>query len=269
MILMLISLCLIILMYNRCFYHESFSVNKSTTMDRTYIANWKNFENDYGQHMFYVPSKKVLITVFPKGGSSSILSWLNTILGITIRSDCHNDEEWGGKITRLYNKNQRKTAIKTSKYRVLIWRDPIDRFLSAWKSKLCFDSMNFKTDSLDRSIIIPKLNKELGIKKYNSNGVSFADFSKILQRIVSISPEKIDYHFKPFPKEVDFVTYSDIIQLEDLDNKNKMKSLCQALGTQTLPLHKHKTTTNSETKKVDNYRKKIIKEILSKIYSSS
>lgn len=254
--------CLAYIYFLRC-SRERFQV-RGRESKGSYIKKWRSLEDDYGKHMFYIPSAKVIITAFPKGGSSSLLEWLFRVLNIPdTPGSYHEDSNWDGKITRLKDPEKRRKSIKESKHRVLIWRDPAERILSAWKSKLCSDSWNYGTDIEDREQLLPELFKTVrGVDlPKGKTSLGFNEYLELMELIIRHPGGGLNPHFQPFPYEVDFISYTEIWDIKALSDPNTTRNIRRILDTELVPAHRHKSS--SVDKRVDKNRLTRINDIIS------
>lgn len=94
-------------------------------------------------------------------------------------------------------------------FTLLIIRDPIERLISSFKSKIACNSTYFKTDYYDRHALVPQLLNLRGKKdqlytdvmqmKYEERCLSFNQFLVVLKDIHSMPSKKsrLNQHFLP------------------------------------------------------------------------
>ena len=135
-----------------------------------------------GKTIAYDKEKKIIVCVPPKSGSTSFWNWYYSIK--FSKKWKYKDFPWIQDVTSIrWNDTMRYLTSRQEwsyfhqekddkvAYSIAIIRDPKERLISSWKSKLACDVKKYKTDIHDRARMITSLLELLpDWNEYNING---------------------------------------------------------------------------------------------------
>jgi hypothetical protein len=163
----------------------------------------------FHDQVIYFPEQKLLVEACAKCGTTSIFEFIyREVFGTVYRGkDLQGQStvqvpnpEWHGQMVYI---NPREAAIRNADSKVLSFgliRDPRERVISSWKSKVACDSPCFETDIIDRSRIVPELFELVGNNplSLNSSCLSFEDFLKALLSVNKQGKaQQLNRHLQP------------------------------------------------------------------------
>lgn len=200
----------------------------------------------------YFPRANLLLMTMAKGGTTSTFNWLYH--GMRGREYHHVDCEtyvqdissecWGDDVINLYKLDeQEQWRILTSRetLRVAIQRNPFERLVSSWKSKITCESEVYGTDVRNRGEIVPRLLRRAGLPD-DKECLSLAEYAEALEAARNRvkdpagklgSLRQLDVHVRPQEFYFDEVDYDLILDVKDLGNRTYVKPILQRLP------HKH------------------------------
>lgn len=197
----------------------------------------------------YFPEPDILFMTMAKGGSTSTFNWLHngiagrdynlTTCGAWVQyidSPCWKDHAI--YFFRLSEDERWRILTSPSTLRVAIQRDPFERLLSSWKSKISCEGDVYGTDVGDRNSIVPQLLKHAGLKNDNRTCLSIAEFAHTLDLVrtrvntTETSLKKLhglNYHLRPQEFYFEDIEYHMVLDMNDLRNITHLQPVLQRL----------------------------------------
>jgi len=172
--------------------HTVDKLSNASSIDR---ANWV----DYNSFRF-IPSKNVAICACAKCGSSSMYQFVyKAIFGHAYSNSSvwvHqiSSSSWEGTF-KLIDKLAMEQAMANGAFAFALIRDPKDRLISAWKSKVACNNA-WGTDRKDRRRIVPELMALAGLPKQEC--ATFDEFMHALAQVHRAGrANQLNRHFLP------------------------------------------------------------------------
>ena len=177
----------------------------------------------------------------------------------------------------ITNVDQIKKYEENGLFAFAIARDPIQRIVSAYKSKIACDNQGFGTDVAGRRKIVRQLFAQVGYKNDNRICIhSFVEFINLIYQVVQAHMPGVylNAHFAPQNSKCryDKIQYDTVVPLEELD-ESLMVDLSKAMGTPVAirPFHSHSskvgTLTNvTSTLKTSEQVESLSLSVLEKLY---
>lgn len=158
-------------------------------------------------------------------------------------------DRWNGKFKEILKRDKRHRFYKTInelKYKFALIRDPKERLISAWKSKVACDEIvgYGHADDYDRRVILPHLFKLAGQKpKYC---VSLDEFVELLHKIhLEGNDWRLDSHFRPQQHvcfgDVNASEWTMVAPISDPRFRTEIAKVLHAPSNLTFP-HLHAST---------------------------
>ena len=195
--------------------------------------------------LVYISHGNILITTTAKAGSTTLWTCLHKGITGEPHFACNNETYiqnfnspcWNYQVEyplRMSSKERWRIVHDPNVFRIAITRDPFQRLLSAWKSKVACDSDEYGTDVIDRDIIVPIMLNQAGLSN-DTNCLSLAAFANVLER-VRIMYIKGDFeirflnkHFRPQEYFFDHIDYDIIMDVDQLSNRSMLEPLVRRL----------------------------------------
>jgi hypothetical protein len=151
----------------------------------------------------YFPEHSVLVFACPKCGSSSMYNFLYTeLIGPVNYSNLTNflsvpSPDWKGQMIGISLEEAATRNADPEVFSFALIRDPIERFISSWKSKAACDSNCFTTDKEDRNDMVPELLALAG-NTAQAKCLSFSDFVDVILSVhIQGKAQQLNKHFLP------------------------------------------------------------------------
>jgi len=156
--------------------------------------------DDGGYH--YLPESNTLVCACAKCGTTSLYSLVYFELfgkNWTWDDSPYMQDviswRWMGKFRVLDSDQAAKTIRDNNTFSFALYRDPKERLISSWKSKVACGE-EWETDTVDRSIMVPKLRALAG--RPTADCLSFEDFTYTLAEVHRHGlAAELDIHFRP------------------------------------------------------------------------
>ncbi|PXF45114.1 hypothetical protein BWQ96_05153 [Gracilariopsis chorda] len=201
---------------------------------------------DATSDFIYIPYGRLLITTTAKVASTALWTWLHpAIVGHRSQNPCNTTYIqhfahpcWQGKPIHPSNlsRHQKYSLLKSaSVLRVAITRDPFQRLLSAWKSKVACDSHDFGTDVQDRVKFVPRLLRQAGMNRTQDQCLSLAGFAQVLDRLrIKAEQNRFDLrtlniHFRPQLSYFSVIDYDIIMDISHVSNASVFAPILRRL----------------------------------------
>lgn len=202
----------------------------------------------------YLPRPDILLITMAKGGTTSAFNWLYYgIAGLKYnRTGCQvcvqdlKSPCWAGHALhpfQMEEPEQWRVLTGPDTLRVAIQRNPFERLVSAWKSKVTCDADRYGTDLRDRERLIPKLLRQAAIPDDPRTCLSILEFAQTLDAIRTKvdtpatplkSLRKLDVHIRPQEFYFHEVDYDIVLDVNDLGNLTYLKPILERLPYKAL-----------------------------------
>jgi len=165
-------------------------------------AGYEEASADLNEGIHYMPEHNALICACAKCGSTSLfgliyLQIFGTRWNFTGPPFIQEvlSTRWGGKWRALNDTGYAEKIHDNSTFSFALMRDPKERIISAWKSKVACEE-SWGTDIRDRNRIVPELRKLA--ERPNATCLSFVDFVDTLAAVHRKGlAQKLNPHFRP------------------------------------------------------------------------
>lgn len=177
------------------------STNRAATHGAA-LLNVSQRDDDGGYH--YMPVEKNLICICAKCGSTSLYELLyNLTFGrpwnYTDQPYIHDvaSPRWEGKFKVLNSVTASHLITGPETFSFALMRDPKERLISSWKSKVaCDGGGNWGTDLVDRAWMVPELRELAGFRSMTC--MSFEKFVNTLAQVHHTGlAALLNVHFRP------------------------------------------------------------------------
>lgn len=191
----------------------------------------------YKFHVKYLPKYNLVVCACSECGAASIYDYIYEhetghpwhYIGKPFTSQT-SSPRWMGRWQAIYNPQAMDNTMR--KAHSLVWvRDPVERLIAAWESKVACDRAKTGVDKKERAMIVPEL-RRLQARSTNITCLSFPDFVRALRTIHTAGKASmLNAHFLPqnqecfdrFPAQ----TWSEVI---DAKREDALGPLADALG---------------------------------------
>lgn len=216
----------------------------------------------------FIPDSDLFITTTAKAGSTAFWTWMHRgITGLpSFEQNCNstyvqnfNAPCWLNKVVHPFNMSNHdrwRVINRPEVFRVAITRNPYERLISAWKSKVACDSDDFGTDVNDRDKIVPILVRQAGVRK-DGSCLSLNSFAQVLERVRqlflsnSFDIRLLNKHFRPQQCYFDEINYDVVLDIHQLADASKLKDIVERLKykhlMQNLPPRVHQSRQTLHT----------------------
>lgn len=197
----------------------------------------------------YLPKPDVLFMTMAKGGTTSTFNWLYYgMAGIKYnRTGCETYVQdlrspcWVPHAKYLFElpeDEQWRVLTSSETLRVAIQRNPFERLVSSWKSKVSCDDEKYGTDLNNRVSMVPQLLKQGGMPEDPRQCLSIVEFAETLDAVRTNvgtpatklrSLRNLDVHFRPQEFYFDEVDYDIVLDVKDLGNTTYLKPIMERL----------------------------------------
>lgn len=195
--------------------------------------------------LVYIPQGNILITTTAKAGSATLWTWLHK--GITGESHfaCNNETYiqnfnspcWNYQVVhplKMSSQERWRIVHDPNVFRIAITRDPFQRLISAWKSKVACESDQYGTDVHDRDFIVPNMLNQAGLEN-NTNCLSLTAFANVLEKVRNMyirgdfQIRILNKHFRPQEYFFDHINYDIVMDVDQLSNRSMLEPLVRRL----------------------------------------
>ena len=194
----------------------------------------------------YFPHPDVLLMTMAKGGTTSTFNWLYYGLAgrkfnksacdtyvQDVRSPCWLDH--ARNLYHMPDDDQWRILTGPDTLRVAIQRNPFERLVSSWKSKVTCEADVYGTDVRNRDAIVPQLLRQAGFVDDHRNCLNISEFALVLDRVrarVGIklqSLRKLDVHLRPQEFYFDDIDYDIVLDVNELGNVTNVEPILKRL----------------------------------------
>lgn len=197
----------------------------------------------------YLPKADILFMTLAKGGTTSTFNWVYYgMAGIKynrtgcetyvqdLKSPCWIDH--AKYLFQLPEDEQWRVLTSAETLRIAIQRNPFERLVSSWKSKITCDDDKYGTDVRNRDHMVPQLLRQGGMPEDSRVCLSIVEFAEALDAVrtrVGTSATKltslrnIDVHLRPQEFYFDEVDYDIVLDVKDLGNATYLKPIMERL----------------------------------------
>lgn len=199
----------------------------------------------------YFLDEDILIMTMGKAGTSSFLHWFYT--GLTSlyrysRDECEgrplqnvSNPCWRNKVVYLFElpEDEQWRALRSQHtLRIAIQRDPYERLVSCFKSKLSCQPIRFGTALPGRGIIVPRLRREAGIDPATVRRPECMNITEFAQALLLARDNlrardptlrSMDRHYRPQLFFFDEIEYDLVFDVSDLRNSSLLSPIVSRL----------------------------------------